>query len=174
MADPPKSGMDRRRFIQGTGGRPNRIIYRAGPYGGAARQRQERVDGGYPMTGPDEGLLMGVRNVEPVNGGGDWTITQPDHWMFEGTGMKRGRRDSRPGRLGIPRESGRYSWITSRRRRHRLGRRNEAPTVGGIDSSRTKEQLRFQCGDNFLGARDEQSARTHAAMVARQPTAWRR
>jgi hypothetical protein len=36
-----------------------------------------------------------------------------------------------------------------------------------------KEQLRFQCGDNFLGARDEQSARTHAAMVARQPTAWR-
>ena len=50
------------------------------------------------MTGPDEGLLMGVRNVEPVNGGGDWTITQPDHWMFEGTGMKRG--DSIPGLVG--------------------------------------------------------------------------
>ena len=81
-----------------------RIIYRAGPYGGAAKQRQERVDGGYPMTGPDEGLLMGVRNVEPVNGGGDWTITRPDHWMFEGTGMKRG--DSIPvwsaGNIGNP------------------------------------------------------------------------
>ena len=75
-----------------------RIIYRAGPYGGAAKQRHERVDGGYPMTGPDEGLLMGVRNVEPVNGGGDWTITRPDHWMFEGTGMKRG--DSIPGLVG--------------------------------------------------------------------------
>ena len=85
-------------FLAATDGRPNRIIYRAGPYGGAAKQRQERVDGGYPMTGPDEGLLMGVRNVEPVNGGGDWTITRPDHWMFEGTGMKRG--DSIPGLVG--------------------------------------------------------------------------
>ena len=41
---------------------------------------------------------MGVRNVEPVNGGGDWTITRPDHWMFDGTGMKRG--DSIPGLVG--------------------------------------------------------------------------
>jgi hypothetical protein len=85
-------------FVAARDGRPNRIISRAGPYGGAAKQRQERVDGGYPMTGPDEGLLMGVRNVEPVNGGGDWTITRPDHWMFEGTGMKRG--DSIPGLVG--------------------------------------------------------------------------
>ena len=43
-------------FLAARDGRPNRIIYRAGPYGGAAKQRHERVDGGYPTTGPDEGL----------------------------------------------------------------------------------------------------------------------
>jgi hypothetical protein len=85
-------------FLPASDGRPNRIIHRAGPYGGAAKQRHERADGGYPMTGPDEGLLMGVRNVEPVNGGGDWIVTRPDHWMFEGTAMKRG--DSIPGLVG--------------------------------------------------------------------------
>jgi hypothetical protein len=85
-------------FLAAADGRPNRIISRAGPYGGAAKQRHERTDGGYPVTGPDEGLLMGVRNVEPVNGGGDWTVTRPDHWMFEGTGMTRG--DSIPGLVG--------------------------------------------------------------------------
>ncbi len=28
---------------------------------------------------------MGVRNIEPVNGGGDWIITKAEHWIFEGT-----------------------------------------------------------------------------------------
>jgi hypothetical protein len=52
----------------------------------------------FPMTGPDEGLLMGARNVNPVNGGGDWTVTKADHWIFEGAGMKDG--DSIPGLVG--------------------------------------------------------------------------
>lgn len=41
---------------------------------------------------------MGARNVDPVNGGGDWVIAAPDHWIFEGTGVKRG--DSIPGLIG--------------------------------------------------------------------------
>ena len=41
---------------------------------------------------------MGARNVEPVNGGGDWICTQPDHWIFAGTGMKKG--DRIPGLIG--------------------------------------------------------------------------
>ncbi len=41
---------------------------------------------------------MGARNVEPVNGGGDWIIVQPDHWMFAGTGVKKGERI--PGLIG--------------------------------------------------------------------------
>jgi len=41
---------------------------------------------------------MGARNVEPVNGGGDWTCLKPEHWMFAGTGMKQG--ESIPGLIG--------------------------------------------------------------------------
>jgi len=87
-------------FRPGADGRPNRIIYRGGPYGAQneyARNRQ-RDHGPFPEHGPDEGLLMGARNVEPVNGGGDWICTEPDHWIFEGTGMKKG--DRIPGLIG--------------------------------------------------------------------------
>ena len=81
-------------------GRANRIIFRGGPYGADndyARLR-EREHGPFPEHGPDEGLLMGARNVEPVNGGGDWTIVKPQHWIFAKTGMKQG--DRIPGLIG--------------------------------------------------------------------------
>ena len=81
-------------------GRPNRIMFRGGPYGGDqeyARNRQ-KDNGPFPERGPDEGLLMGARNVEPVNGGGDWTCVKPDNWIFDGTGMKKG--DFIPGLIG--------------------------------------------------------------------------
>jgi hypothetical protein len=83
-----------------TDGRPNRIMFRGGPYGGEtqyARNRQ-REHGPFPEHGPDEGLLLGARNVEPVNGGGDWVVTRPEHWMFAGTGIKKG--DRIPGLIG--------------------------------------------------------------------------
>lgn len=83
-----------------TDGRPNRIMFRGGPYGGDYRyaEARERDEGPFPHRGPDEGYLMGARNVDPVNGGGDWICRKPDHWMFEGTGMKEG--DSIPGLIG--------------------------------------------------------------------------
>jgi N,N-dimethylformamidase beta subunit-like protein len=81
----------------GDAGRPNRLLTRAAPYGGYAGHQPEN---GVPFgeTGPDEGLLMGGRNVNPVNGGGDWTVARPEHWIFEGTGMKKG--DAVPGLVG--------------------------------------------------------------------------
>lgn len=81
-------------------GRPNRIMFRGGPYGGDHRwaNNRERDNGPFPHRGPDEGFLIGARNLEPVNGGGDWTCTRPDHWIFEGTGMKQG--ESIPGLVG--------------------------------------------------------------------------
>lgn len=84
----------------GFDGRPNRIMFRGGPYGAQNDYAvgRERDHGPFPHRGPDEGLLMGARNVEPVNGGGDWIILQPDHWMFEGTGVKAG--DAIPGLIG--------------------------------------------------------------------------
>ena len=78
----------------------NRIIFRGGPYGGENEyaQNRQKNHGPFPEHGPDEGLLMGARNVEPVNGGGDWICTKPEHWIFEGTGMKQG--DRIPGLIG--------------------------------------------------------------------------
>lgn len=84
----------------GFDGRPNRIMYRGGPYGGDRPIAMERAKahGPFPEHGPDEGFLMGARNVEPVNGGGDWICTKPEHWIFQGTGMKSGERI--PGLIG--------------------------------------------------------------------------
>ncbi len=83
-----------------TDGREHRIMFRGGPYGGEYRyaEARERDEGPFPHRGPDEGYLMGARNVDPVNGGGDWVCEKPEHWMFEGTGMKKG--DAIPGLIG--------------------------------------------------------------------------
>ncbi len=81
-------------------GKPNRIMFRGGPYGADndyAKLREKR-NGPFPERGPDEGLLMGARNIDPVNGGGDWTVVKPEHWMFAGTGIQRG--DRIPGLIG--------------------------------------------------------------------------
>ena len=44
----------------------------------------------------DEHLLMGVRSYGP--GYGDWVVTNPKHWILEGTGMRQG--DYIPGLIG--------------------------------------------------------------------------
>ena len=87
-------------FSADSEGKPNRTIFRGGPYGANRlyAEDREKDNGPFPERGPDEGLLMGVRNIEPVNGGGDWTIIKPEHWMFEGTGIKKG--DKIPGLIG--------------------------------------------------------------------------
>ncbi len=81
-------------------GVPNRILFRGGPYGGQYKwaELRERLNGPFPHRGPDEGYLIGARNVEPVNGGGDWIVEKPEHWIFEGTGMAKG--DRVPGLIG--------------------------------------------------------------------------
>lgn len=55
-----------------------------------------------PNMGPDGALLMGGRLDREGSGrgigAGDWTCAMPDHWLFAGTGMKKG--DSIKGLLG--------------------------------------------------------------------------
>ena len=81
-------------------GQPNRIIYRGGPYGADNDYAKDRqvTNGPFPENGPDEGLLLGARNTRPINGGGDWIVVRPEHWMFKGTGLKKG--DRIPGLVG--------------------------------------------------------------------------
>lgn len=87
-------------FSPNQSGVPKRRIFRGGPYGGDYEYAvdREKEHGPFPHRGPDEGYLMGGRNISPVNGGGDWICTKPEHWIFEGTGMKQG--DAVPGMIG--------------------------------------------------------------------------
>ncbi len=89
-------------FSNSSSGAPNRIITREGHFAGMTDdevQSQTRLFASeHRRAGPDESLLIGARTVIPFNGGGDWTCTKPDHWLFEGTGMKSG--DSIAGLVG--------------------------------------------------------------------------
>ncbi len=76
---------------------PNRIITRAGRYGGI-RKSEERYMADLPVEAPNEATLIGAQTVSPFNGSGDWIVTKPQHWMFEGTKMKKG--DRIPGLVG--------------------------------------------------------------------------
>ena len=87
-------------FTPNSTGMENRRIFRGGPYGGDYKYAvgREEKHGPFPERGPDEGYLMGVRNISPVNGGGDWQIKAPDHWIFENTKVRKG--DKIPGLIG--------------------------------------------------------------------------
>ena len=87
-------------FQPSSDGRPNRIISRAGRYGGLSdEEKQDDRMGPFPINdAPNENLIMGARTITPFNGGGDWICTNPGHWIFTGTGMKAG--DSVPGLVG--------------------------------------------------------------------------
>lgn len=89
-------------FSASSDGRANRVIERAGHFGGLTDEEVERArrvfSADYRRAGPDESAIIGARTVIPFNGGGDWTCTRPEHWIFEGTGMKHG--DTIPGLVG--------------------------------------------------------------------------
>lgn len=84
-------------FSANAQGVPNRVITRAGRYGGLSPTEQERM-GPFPTKGPNEATLIGARTVTPFNGAGDWIVADPSSWIFAGTGLKRG--DGIPGLVG--------------------------------------------------------------------------
>ncbi len=87
-------------FSPSSDGRPNRVITRRGIFGGAYpaigilefKDRKGVPLGPMPVSGPPANRLMGAHTVYPTHGGGDWICTKPEHWIFEGTGMKKGER----------------------------------------------------------------------------------
>lgn len=84
-------------FFASSKGIGNRIITRAGRYGGI-RPREQKFMTDLPVEAPNEATLIGAQTVTPFNGSGDWIVTRPDHWLFKGTGMKKG--DRFPGLVG--------------------------------------------------------------------------
>jgi hypothetical protein len=83
-------------------GRPDRVLERVGHYAGLTDEEVERarrvLTNDYVRAGPDESRIIGARTIIPFNGGGDWTCTRPDHWIFAGTGLRKG--DRIPGLVG--------------------------------------------------------------------------
>ena len=90
-------------------GTPNRATRREGwfmPVSGkipeAVKRKMVNQEGFEPNMGPDGARLMGARldnsGKSGGRGSGDWTCTMPQHWLFEGTGMKKG--DSVKGLVG--------------------------------------------------------------------------
>jgi N,N-dimethylformamidase beta subunit-like, C-terminal len=84
-------------FAPSSGGDSNRVITRAGRYGGI-RDREKPFMADLPLDAPNEATLIGAQTVTPFNGSGDWIVTKPDHWIFEGTKLKKG--DRIPGLVG--------------------------------------------------------------------------
>jgi hypothetical protein len=79
-----------------------RVITRDGIYSGLTDEEiNESISvftKEWRRSGPDESDIIGARSIVPFNGGGDWTCTKPGHWIYEGTGMKKG--DAIPGLVG--------------------------------------------------------------------------
>ena len=72
-------------------GQAHRIIRREGKFLGEELSKMFDKQRGYAPTypaGPDGALLMGGRTAGI--GGGPWTCANPDHWLYEGAGMKEG------------------------------------------------------------------------------------
>lgn len=81
--------------LRNAAGRPHRIIYRRGMFGGASARNNTEP---WEQHGPDEALLVGARTMSPANGSANWIVTNASHWIFAGTGLKNG--DEIPGLVG--------------------------------------------------------------------------
>jgi hypothetical protein len=84
----------------GSDGRHNRIFSRIDRFGPKDKDGRERVVSLFrlPFKSPNENTLIGARSTGDITGGADWVCAAPDHWLFEGTGMKKG--DGIPGLVG--------------------------------------------------------------------------
>jgi hypothetical protein len=79
-------------FARSLRGVQNRIFSREdffGPDSEADKQRLPTM-GLLPHASPNSAELVGARNLSPFTGGADWICVASDHWIFAGTGMKKG------------------------------------------------------------------------------------
>ena len=157
-------------------GRPNRIIFRGGPYGGDNdyAHRREKEHGPFPEHGPDEGLLMGASEHRAGQRRRRLGRSQAEHWIFAGTGLKNG--DRIPGLVGweYHGDAAEPPGLEVVAGRNRLGRRPDPPALDRDDLPRSQGKLRLQRVDHLLGPGALVSAGPHAPLVALVAAAWAR
>jgi hypothetical protein len=95
-----KAGVGRLPLKPDASGAPYRTLQRIGRFGGFSEaEKKLGIMGPFAKDDwPNENTLIGARTVYPFNGSADWIVTKPDHWIFEGTGMRKG--DRIPGLVG--------------------------------------------------------------------------
>src|SRR5262249_58166173 len=71
-------------FSASDAGVPERVLTRAGRYGGI-RPKEREYMADLPVDAPNEATLIGAQTVCPFNGSGDWVVTRPGPWLFQGT-----------------------------------------------------------------------------------------
>lgn len=76
----------------------DRSFRRVGVFGPPGGTREFVAMQDLPHQRPYANELVGAHSTGPVTGGADWICTAPEHWIYEGTGMKRG--DTIPGIIG--------------------------------------------------------------------------
>jgi len=81
-----------------THGRPNRVFERVGLFSPSGGTRELDPMLRLIRERPYANELMGAQSTGPVTGGADWICRQPDHWLFEGSGMVKG--EGIPGLVG--------------------------------------------------------------------------
>jgi hypothetical protein len=79
-------------------GRRERAFERIGVFGPPGGTFEFEAMKSLPHERPYANELIGAHSTGPVTGGADWVCAAPDHWIFAGTGMKRG--DGIPGLVG--------------------------------------------------------------------------
>lgn len=80
------------------GGVPNRAFERVGVFGPPGGTREFQAMNSLKHERPYANELIGAHSTGPVTGGADWACALPEHWIFAGTGMKKG--DGIPGLVG--------------------------------------------------------------------------
>jgi hypothetical protein len=79
-------------------GVPDRNFERVGVFGPPGGTIEFQAMSSLEHERPYANELMGAHSTGPVTGGADWVCVQPDHWIFAGTGMKKG--EGIPGLVG--------------------------------------------------------------------------
>jgi hypothetical protein len=75
-----------------------RAFERVGVFGPPGGTREFQSMNSLKHERPFANELIGAHSTGPVTGGADWVCTRPDHWIYEGTGMREG--DRIPGLIG--------------------------------------------------------------------------
>lgn len=86
------------RFSPDSHGTNHRAFERVGVFGPPGGTRDFVAMQSLPHERPYANELIGAHSTGPVTGGADWICVKPEHWLFEGTGMRHG--DGIPGLVG--------------------------------------------------------------------------